>query len=230
MAVSQPLGLVVALIVQSITSLVVAFYHNWRLTLAILATVPITAFVLSSVSKGYRQAITDQQAGLTLATKQVNHAIKNVVLVKCHNTESTEVQHYVHILDSSDRHFRRQTYIAALQTGFMRIAAALVMILALGFGTYLVHKGGAGPGEILTTFWSAVSASTSFNELLPQMLVLEKGRAAGAALKHLLRQVEKGEAHDDGVKGRTPASMEGDIEFKNVNALNDTKRSWPLEH
>ncbi|KAK5090510.1 ATP-dependent permease [Lithohypha guttulata] len=117
----------------------------------------------------YRQAITDQQAGLTLATQQVNHAIKNVVLVKCHNTESSEVQHYVHILDSSDRHLRRQTYIAALQTGFMRIAAALVMVLALGFGTYLVHKGGASPGEILTTFWSAVSASTSFNELLPQI-------------------------------------------------------------
>lgn len=216
LGVSQPLGLATISVVQSIASLAVAFYHNWQLTLVLLATFPVIAFALSLLSKGLQQAIQQQHSELTSATKQAGNAISNLTVVRCHNTQGSEANTYAQILESLSSHFRTQARIVATQTGFMRFAATGLLVLALFFGDHLIHNAHASPGAVLTTFWCCVTVVKSFNEILTQILVLEKGRAAAMALRDLLRQVDRGNSLSDRSYAQTLSSLEGDIEFKNV--------------
>lgn len=206
----------IVILVQSVASLAVAFYYSWKLTLVVLGSFPLLAGGLSWLSTGYRQALDGQQAELTLATKQLLHSIQNIVLLKCHNTQNDEVERYMRSIESADNHFRRQTRISVSETAFLRAATAIILVISLGFGTYLVHEDHAKSGDIMTTFWSASQGAIGVNAILTQLLVLEKGRAAAAALRLLLLEVEQGALLLEDYKGRAPFRLDGDIEFIDV--------------
>ena len=216
LGVSQPLGLVTISISQSIASLGVAFYHNWQLTLVMLATYPIIASALSFLSRGLQQAIQQQHSELTSATKQAGSAIGNLIMLKCHNTEAREARTYAHILEAISQRFRTQARIVSTQTGFMRFSAASLLVLALFFGDHLIHNANASPGSVLTAFWCCVTASKGFSDILTQLLVLEKGKAAAMALSGLLQQVDRGKKLLERSHYQTLSNLEGDIEFRKV--------------
>lgn len=219
LGVSQTLGLATISAVQAIVSLGVAFYHSWKLTLVLLSTFPVVAFVLSFISRGMQQETEAQQKQLTLATKHVVHALSHISVLKCHNTQAAEAKNYAAILRSLTFHFHRQTRIVATQNGFMRLTGTAVLTIALYFGDHLIHNANTSTGEVTTTFWCCVTATSSFNDILTQILVLEKGRAAALALRLLLRRVRRGKASTERVQGLTPLSLEGDIEFRAVSAF-----------
>jgi len=181
-----------------------------------LAAFPVVAFALSFLSKGLQQAIQRQQSELTSATKQAGNAITHLTIVKCHNTQASEASTYTEILSTVSRYFRTQAHIVATQTGFMRFAATGLLALALFFGDHLIHNADASPGTILTTFWCCVTASKGFNEILTQILVLEKGRVAAEALCDSLQQVDRGNKLSDDFHCQALSNLEGDIEFRQV--------------
>jgi len=184
----------------------------------VLATFPVIASALSFLSRGLQQSIQLQQAGLTRATKQAQNSISNVTVLKCHNTQASEARAYSENLKTVSQHFRKQARIVATQTGFMRFVAAGLPVLALFFGNHLIHKSGVSPGTVLTTFWCCVTASKSFSDILTQILVLEKGRAALVALRGLLQQVGRGKKLSDRHYGYTLFNLEGDVEFRKVRS------------
>ena len=206
-------------IFQSIFSLGVAFYYNWRLTLVLLAVFPLIALVLTLLNGGLQNAITDQQKEMTNAAKQASHATANVTILKCYNGVPKEVSYYVQILLAVSQHYRRQAQIAAKQIAFMRVAASAAVVIALSYGAYLIHNAGANPGEILSTFWCCGTASRGFNDVLSQMLVLEKGRASAIALRNLLHRVRRGKKLARQYNGQTPRTVRGEIDFRDVRRI-----------
>lgn len=204
-------------IFQSLFSLGVALYYNWRLALVLLAVFPLIALVLTLLNGGQQSAIEDQQKEMTNATKQASHMTTNITILKCYNGTQKEVSYYRQILLAVKQHYRRQAWTAAKQIAFMRVAASAVVVIALSYGASLIHDAGANPGEILSTFWCCGTASRGFNDILSQMLVLEKGRASVVALSNLICRVKKGKKLVRQRNGRTPRSLRGDIEFRNVS-------------
>ena len=85
------------------------------------------------------------------------------------------------------------------------------------YGSHLITTGKKNPGQILTTFWACLMATQTVEQILPQMIVLEKGRASGATLQAILTQMEGGRKIAR-MAGRTaPKFCEGDIEVRNVS-------------
>lgn len=180
-----------------------------------LAAFLVIALALSFLSKGLQQSIQRQQSELTSATKQAGNAIANLTILKCHNTQ-TSPSTYGEILSTVSRRFRAQSRIVAIQTGFMRFVATSLLVLALFFGDHLIHNADASPGTVLAAFWCCVTPSKGFNEILTQILVLEKGRAAAEALCGLLQQVDRGNKLSDDFRSQTLSNLEGDIELRQV--------------
>lgn len=205
-------------IFQSIFSLGVAFYYNWRLTLVLLAVFPLIALVLTLLNGGLQSAINDQQKEMSNAAKQASHATTNVTILKCYNGIPREVNNYKMILLAVSQHYRRQAQTAAKQIAFMRVAATAVVVIALSYGGSLIHNANANPGEILSTFWCCGTASKGFNELLSQMPVLEKGRASATVLRNLINRVRKGKKLARQCNGHTPRTLRGNIDFRNVSS------------
>lgn len=217
MATSQPLGFALQDITTAVTALILAFYTSWNLTLVTLAAVPITAIALSFISAGMQPSIAAQQAGLTKASKLANNAFISIDTAKCFNGQNYEVRRYTSAISEAARYYLRQARSNALQIGFVRLTTLAMFVQGFWYGSSLVGSGKTSSGDVLTTFWACLMATQSIEQILPQMIVFEKGRAAAVSLKGVLEQLSRRRQAAEPMGTRTPMFCDGDIEVRNVS-------------
>jgi ATP-binding cassette subfamily B (MDR/TAP) protein 1 len=98
----------------------------------------------------------------------------------------------------------------------------VMFVQGFWYGSSLARAGKITSGEVLRTFWACLTAAQSIEQVLPQMIVLEKGKVASAMLKSIMRQ-EAQERPVSEAKGTLyPEHCEGDIEMNNVRTLFET--------
>jgi ATP-binding cassette, subfamily B (MDR/TAP), member 1 len=213
MAVSQPLGYTVQCISTAVASLCVAFYFCWNLTLVILASVPFVALTVSYLSTRIQPNMDKQNEKLTEATKHATTAFSNIETVKCYNGQDSELWCYSSIIRQAGRFYARQANWNALQQGVVHLSTLGMFIQGFWYGSSLIGAG-KSPGQIMTTFWAALMATNGFMQLLPQMIVLQKGRAAAAALRAII--ADPGYLEEPRLAMLKPQKCIGDIELKRV--------------
>lgn len=230
-ATSQPLGFAVQHTITMLAAVGIAFYTAWNLTLVTLATVPFAAITLTWISARMQPSIDTQVDMLTQASKQAHDAISAIDTVKCFNGQDFEIWQYAKIVRRAARYYLVQAQANALQIGFVRFVTLSMFVQGFWYGSHLVATGAKNPGQVLTTFWACLMATQSIEQILPQMIVLEKGRAAGATLKSLLAQMEKEGKSVDVIDRKTPEYCEGDIEVRNVSFTYPSRPRQPaLSH
>ena len=216
MATSQPLGLVVQYAVTAVASLGVAFYNSWKLTLVTLATFPIAVVVLSSTSARTQPAIDAQENSLSEAAKSSTSALSAIELVKCFNGQEGEIRRYVEKIVMAAKAYYRQAHANAFQIGVFRLVIRGMFVEGFWYGSSLVDRHKVTSGQVLTTFWAALMATQAIEQMLPQLIVLEKGRAAGAALQAVRLRVERGRRITEMVGRQIPTRCQGDIDIRGV--------------
>ena len=216
-ATSQPLGFAVQYTVTMLVALGLAFYTAWNLTLVTLATIPISAILLAWVSARMQPAIDKQREEMTQASKLANNAISSIDTVKCFNGQDLELWQYIKTVRKGAQHYLVQARSNALQIGFVRFTMVAIFVQGFWYGSHLVDTGDKTPAQVLTTFWACLMASQTIEQLLPQMIVLEKGRAAAATLKAILIKIEHGRKVQPMTGGKSPEFCDGDIRVQNVS-------------
>ncbi|KAI9762777.1 MAG: hypothetical protein M4579_000129 [Chaenotheca gracillima] len=216
-ATSQPMGFLTQYSVTGVAALGVAFYYSWNLTLVTLSTVPIAAVALSFISNQMQPSIETQKEGLSQASKFSTNALASIEVVKCFNGEDHEVWQYAQAIRGAARYYLRQAHSNALQIGVVRLVILGMFVQGFWYGSTLVQPGGKSAGDVLTTFWSALMATQAIEQILPQMLVLEKGRAAGATLKAIMEKMEHGRKVTNMHGHQKPGYCNGDIEIREVS-------------
>lgn len=216
MATSQPMGFVAQNIVSTLASFGLAFYYSWKLTLVTISTIPIAFIVLGVLSRMIQPHIDAQDAELTRAAKFAHAAIKAIEVVKSFNAEEHEVKQYTALIKRAATSYLKQAHSNAVQMGFVRVFTMSMFVQGFWYGNHLAATENLAMSHITTAFWACLLATKAFEDILPQFLVLEKGRAAGAALRSLLDEVHKEPAlHGSNIQ-RTPTFCDGDIELRAV--------------
>ncbi|QQK41309.1 ABC a-pheromone efflux pump AtrD [Penicillium digitatum] len=217
MATSQPLGLVLQYSCRSLASLGLGFYTSWRLSLVTLAGIPIFSAIIGFLSSKMKFSITAQQAELTEASKVANNAITNIDTVKFLNGQAYEHRNFAERIERSATHYLRQARLNSLQLAIIRWMMFGMFVQGFWYGSSLARAGKLTSGEVLRTFWACLTAAQSIEQVLPQMIVMEKGKVAGVALKSIIQSGRKDKIVSE-VKGtRYPEHCEGDIEVKNIS-------------
>ena len=218
MATSQPLGFLVQYCVTAVVALGVAFYNCWNLTLVTLASLPVAILVLSLISGTMQPSIDAQVDELAQATRIAGTAISAIETVKCCNCQEHEVLHFRGAIRRAAKFYRQQARANALQIGVVRLIILGMFVQGFWYGSTLLKPGGKTAGQILTSFWATLMATQTVEQILPQTIVLEKGKAAAAVLHGLVREMER-ERRDTVDGGRKiPGPCIGDIELKDVSA------------
>ena len=187
-----------------------------------LATVPVSAIVLAWISARIQPAIIAQTEQLTQAAKLANNSIVSIDTVKCFNGQDFELWQYATAIKKAAKNYLVQAQTNALQIGFVRLVILGMFVQGFWFGSHLVLTGQKNPGQILTAFWACLMATQTIEQLLPQFIVLEKGRSAAATLDAILIKIEKGRLTTRMVGRKTPGYCEGDIQVKSVSMLIET--------
>lgn len=224
-ATSQPLGYIAQYTITSVASLGIAFYYCWNLTLVIIATVPVTAFILAWISDKMQPSIRAQQEELSSASKMTMNAFSNIETVKCFNGQDLETSKYTQAVANAASHYLAQAKANALQIGFVRFVTLAMFVQGFWYGHYLVATGSKSTGIVVTTFWSCLTATQAVEQILPHMLVLEKGRAAGAALLNIIKESRTA------VKPHLidqPQMCRGEIEIHNVSFAYPARPKHPV--
>ncbi|KAJ5294217.1 hypothetical protein N7508_009038 [Penicillium antarcticum] len=214
MATSQPLGLVLQYTGRSVASLVLGFYTSWSLSLVTLAGIPIFTSIIGLLSSKMKTSIVAQQVELTNASKIANNAITNIDTVKYLNGQTFEHQNFFERIERSATHYLRQARLNSLQIAFIRWMIFGMFVQGFWYGSSLARTGKLSSGEVLRTFWACLTAAQSLEQVLPHMIVMEKGKVASAALKLIARRPANGRSPSG---TRYPEHCEGDIQVKDVS-------------
>jgi ATP-binding cassette subfamily B (MDR/TAP) protein 1 len=185
--------------------------------LVILAGIPIGAVVLAFISAGMQDSIVGQQVENQKGSTSANNAFTNIVAIKCFNSQELEASKYLTTVQDAAKYYIKLARANAMQIGFVRFATTAMFVQGFYYGGHLVHSGNSTPGKVVTTFWSALMATKAFEDILPHIIVLEKGRAAAIALRAILSRVGRGTRTTEGLGGFNPKFVDGDIEVRNVS-------------
>ena len=216
-----------------LASLGIAFYYSWDLTLVTLAALPFAALLLSLASCSIQPNNAAQTEELSKASQTASHTISAIETVKTCNGQYQELDIYTKIVRRAGTYYLATARANAAQIGLVRLTILGMFVQGFWYGSHLVNTAQKSPGDVLTAFWAALMATQTVEQIMPQFLVMEKGRAAGSTLRSIACSSEA----DFNVYTQNtliPKSCEGDIEMKNVSPIYSSRQSTadipPGEH
>lgn len=151
---------------------------------------PIIILVLGFFSDRIQPNVQNQTIKLDQATKYVTNALTAIETVKCFTGEKSEILKYSYSIQAAASYYLRQSRYHALQLSLIRLSTLAMFVQGFWYGSTLINSGKKDPGQVLTTFWAALMATQGIQQILPHLVVLEKGRAAGARLRTIMAQMQ----------------------------------------
>ncbi|KAL1796802.1 hypothetical protein ACET3X_005342 [Alternaria dauci] len=225
LAVSSPFGEAVHSLVQGLASLGVAFYYSWNLSLVILCTIPVLYLVQSLVASRLSLRAQDHADKLQSGLKYVTTALTNIETVKCFNGERYELHVFSNIVSLAANLYRWVANLRSIQIGIMQFFTLSIFVQGFWYGSHLVDIGYSTAGEVFTTFWAVLMAMSGMTQIMPQLIVLSKGKMAGAKLSWLTKQMSAIDQQVESQGQTRPARCPGDIEFRKVTFSYPTRRN-----
>ncbi|KAI8714130.1 hypothetical protein NCS52_01132400 [Fusarium sp. LHS14.1] len=216
LATSQVLGLLVCDLITSLGSLGIALYYSWKLTLVLLATLPISAIILSLATQRLEPAIQGQKREMAAASKFAVASITAIDLVKVFNGYDQEVWQYYPAIKAAAKHYLVQAQCNAIQMGYVAFWVVTMFVVGFWYGVVLVNDG-LPPGHVLTTFYATLASFQGIEALMPQWLVIAKGMSAGGFLSSITLELRGGRSVKTMAGSLKPESCSGDIELNNVS-------------
>lgn len=216
-ATSQPLGLVLQFSFRAIASLALALYTSWNLSLVTLAGIPVFSSMIAILSTRMKPNIQAQEAELSHASKIANSATSSIDTVKCLNGQDLEYRNFVARVDKAAVYYLKQARFNSLQITIIRVMMFGMFVQGFWYGSSLAISRKLSAGDVLRTFWACLTAAQSIELVLPQVIVLEKGKIAAATLENVVSD-QTGNKTVNEMKGNLyPRHCEGDIEANNVS-------------
>lgn len=216
LSTSQPLGMLFCLFSTAVLSLVQALVRAWDLTLVTIASIPVVMIAIIWAGNKVQAHTVAQQEALTEAQKFAANAFGAIETVKCYNGQDVECKKYMARVAKAAGWYYRVANGAAMQMGLIALLSVSMFVQGFYYGSVLVQSGKRTPGDVITTFFSAIGAFQAVNGIVPQLTVLEKGRTAGGTLRAVMAQVHSGADVRRRSGNVAPRTCRGNIDVKNV--------------
>lgn len=217
LATSQIFGLLLSDVFTSLGSLGIAFYYSWKLTLVLIATLPLSAVILSIGTRKLQPAIQAQRASLATASQLATASITAIDIVKVFGGNGQELWQYYKAISQAAKHYLLQAASNSFQLGYVSFWVVAMFVVGFIYGVALVNQGGISPGSIVTTFYATLASIQGVEAVMPHWLVLAKGMSAGAFLSTLTAQL-RGESQVRSPSGSIkPEHCAGDVEVIDVS-------------
>ncbi|KAI1372387.1 P-loop containing nucleoside triphosphate hydrolase protein [Hypoxylon crocopeplum] len=216
MASSVALGSLAAEAATSLASLILAFCSSWKMTLVLLATVPVSIIILALLSRTLKPAIQAQKQELARASKHAISAITAIDIVKISNAIDHELWQYLQAIRRSMDKYLVQARANAYQLSYIRFWMDGLFVVGFYYGVVLVNQG-LTPGNVMTTFFAALVALQGLDAFIPMYMALARGMSAGQDLSLITNNIEGGRTVHRMIGSYLPKSCFGDIEIRNVS-------------
>ncbi|KAG5437238.1 hypothetical protein PCANB_001030 [Pneumocystis canis] len=190
-ALSNALGRILCSFVTFIVSLFLAFWYSWKLTLVILASLPIVVFIAIITSYFIQPSIYSEKEVLSQVATLIDQAIVNMPIIKVFNAQHYEFQKFSNFVLKSSRSVRYWKKIYAIQQSVVRFVILSMFIQGFWYGSHLVISKEVSVGNVLTVFWACLMVSFSIQTIVQYLVYIEGGKISGFDLRNAFKENTK---------------------------------------
>lgn len=187
-------------------------WMNWRLTLVMVAILPVIALMVSSASKKFRKQSKKIQVAMGDVTHVASEAIQGHRVVRSFGGEAYEQQRF---LDASTQNTARQLKMVKT-TSVYTPSLQLVIYSAMSVLLFLVLwlRGDASPGDLVAYITLAGLLPKPIRQLSEVSSTIQRG-VAGA--ESIFEQLDEPQEVDRGT--RTLEHVQGRLEVRNLSFI-----------
>ncbi|KAJ2479791.1 hypothetical protein IWW56_002852 [Coemansia sp. RSA 2131] len=204
----------------SVTSgVAIAFSHDWRLTLVILATLPFLTLAFYMEGKSVYATTKAMKRSYETASQEAAETVANVRTVASLTREHTFIAQFRENSAGPYKQALRNHAVGSVGYGFAQSTMFLVYCLAFFVGSRFVLDGYFGVEQMFNVMYAIVFSAIALGLMAQQSSALTKGLLAADALLTMLRREPVIDAQ--ATEGATEGPDTGAV------ALRDVKFAYP---
>ncbi|MCL4857260.1 MAG: ATP-binding cassette domain-containing protein [Flavobacteriales bacterium] len=202
------------------------FYISSRLTLFIVAVIPIIALIGVFFGKFIKKLSVTAQDDITESNKVVDETLHGIASVKAYANEFFELVRYKRSIDQSVATSIKRAKWRGLFIGVIMFVAGSALMAIVWYGLHMVQLNEADPtkgitiGELLQFALYAAFIGVSFGGTAELFSQLQKSIGATESLMDILEE----NTEDIALTKPNEIKIEGNLSFKNVNFSYPSRR------
>ncbi|MDY7567731.1 lipid A export permease/ATP-binding protein MsbA [Pseudomonas sp. RTC3] len=185
-------------------------FMNWRLTLVMIAILPMIAFMVGTASKKFRKQSKKIQAAMGDVTHVASETIQGYRVVRSFGGEAYEKQRFLNASESNTNRQLRMTRTGAIYTPMLQLVIYTAMAVLMFLVLYL--RGDASAGDMIAYITLAGFLPKPIRQLSEVSSTIQKG-VAGA--ESIFEQLDVEPEMDGGTLERS--SLTGRLEVRNLS-------------
>ncbi|PAU60800.1 lipid A export permease/ATP-binding protein MsbA [Pseudomonas sp. PIC25] len=178
-------------------------FSNWRLTLVLLAILPIIALLVTSASKKFRKQSKKIQVAMGDVTHVASETIQGYRVVRSFGGEEYEQKRFQKASADNMNKSLGMTRTQSIYTPLLQLVIYIGMALLMYLVLYL--RGDASPGELIAYITAAGLLPKPIRQLSEVSATIQKGLAGAESIFEQLDQepeVDRGSMERERVSGR----------------------------
>ncbi|CAI9092472.1 OLC1v1027712C1 [Oldenlandia corymbosa var. corymbosa] len=211
-ALSEKVGNYIHNMATFFSGLVIGFVNCWQIALITLGTGPFIV-AAGGISNIFLHRLAENiQDAYAEAASIAEQAVSYIRTLYGFTNETLAKYSYATSLQATLRYGILISLVQGLGLGFTYGLAICSCALQLWVGRFLVTHGKAHGGEIITALFAVILSGLGLNQAATNFYSFEQGRIAAYRLFEMISRSSSAVNHD----GTTLASVQGNIEFRNV--------------
>ncbi|KAI3470698.1 hypothetical protein Pfo_027361 [Paulownia fortunei] len=211
-ALSEKVGNYIHNMATFFSGLVIGFVNCWQIALITLASGPLIV-AAGGISNIFLHRLAENiQDAYAEAASIAEQAVSYIRTLYSFTNETLAKYSYATSLQATLRYGILISLVQGLGLGFTYGLAICSCALQLWVGRSLVTHGKAHGGEIITALFAVILSGLGLNQAATNFYSFEQGRIAAYRLFEMISRSSSTVNHD----GLTLASVQGNIEFRNV--------------
>ncbi|OWM70097.1 hypothetical protein CDL15_Pgr025947 [Punica granatum] len=211
-ALSEKVGNYIHNMATFFSGLIIGFVNCWQITLITLATGPFIV-AAGGISNVFLHRLAENiQDAYAEAASIAEQAISYIGTLYAFTNETLAKYSYATSLQATLRYGILISLVQGLGLGFTYGLAICSCALQLWVGRILVTHGKAHGGEIVAALFAIILSGLGLNQAATNFYSFDQGRIAAYRLFEMISRSSSRDNND----GNAPASIQGNIEFRNV--------------
>ncbi|KNA24559.1 hypothetical protein SOVF_014520 [Spinacia oleracea] len=211
-ALSEKVGNYIHNMATFFSGLVVGFISCWQIALITLATGPFIV-AAGGISNIFLHRLAENiQDAYAEAASIAEQAVSYIRTLYAFTNETLAKYSYATSLQATLRYGILISLVQGLGLGFTYGLAICSCALQLWVGRFLVTHGKAHGGDIIAALFAVILSGLGLNQAATNFYSFEQGRIAAYRLFEMISRSSSTTNHE----GSTLASVQGNIEFRNV--------------
>ncbi|KAL0461635.1 UNVERIFIED_CONTAM: ABC transporter B family member 19 [Sesamum latifolium] len=225
-AIAERISVILQNMTSLLTSFIVAFIIEWRVSLLILATFPLLVLANFAQQLSLKGFAGDTAKAHAKTSMIAGEGVSNIRTVAAFNAQEKILSLFAHELHVPQRHSLRRSLCSGLLFGLSQLALYGSEALILWYGAHLVSIGSSTFSKVIKVFVVLVVTANSVAEtvsLAPE--IVRGGEAVGSVFSILDRPTR---IDPDDPEAEHVESIRGEIELRHVDFAYPSRPDVPV--